>query len=422
MKKNVILSLIPACLLLASCSAPQEKTYENELGNIIETTDAEDKEFLDAEIKYSDVSPISSIPSVGIQSVPKGEDKVNFRFIAAVQLTDKNDDGIVDDEDFAVGDVIWERKAYKFNDVKFKDPREINATKVYKRVSAANKVFDIEEFNQEHGTSYTHFVTYVIRGVDTNFGGGNGVLMANARLKDHLKSNTLVTSINENTQFSFSSKAPEYCLVKKHADGLCETYGMAPSYVTNGPMCYEISLDDPNDSIIFLEQSSESFIYSSDYENSDVELERVNDSYLLKPKDFVAGDYIFSYNGLIVNLQSATEYTAELVVDDQNNSTWNSLKGYINKDQTPRLLARVVYNVGDAQCAFYYEFDATANLYDYTSKFLVPSGVDFKVCFAVYDGSVVSYQTTEVDVTQPTGNTTLTCTLGTEDSVTWTQA
>lgn len=422
MKKNVILSLIPACLLLASCNAPQEKAYDNELGNIIETTDAEDKEFLDAEIKYSDVSPISSIPSVGIQSVPDGEDKVKFRFIGAVTLIDKDHDGETED-DFEVGDVIWERRAYGADGSRFKNTIEIEASKVYERVSAANRVFDIEEFNKEHGTSYTHFVTYVVRGVNKSF--GDGVLMANVRLKDNNKSKTLVTSANENTQFSFNFEAPRFCLVKKHADGLCETFASTPSYITpNILMRFEISLDDPNDSIMFLDHDSDDFTYTSyHYNQGDNELERVGNSYFYKLKTPSSGKYIVSFDASgELGVITANEFTAKLVVDDQSNSTWTDLKDYINQDNATRVLAKVTYMYESNEISFYYGIGGTATLYNYASKFLVPSGVNFEVSFVVYDGSASSFQTTNGNVTQPTGNTTLTCTLGTGNSVTWTQA
>lgn len=394
MKKNVILSLIPACLLLASCNAPQEKAYDNELGNIIETTDAEDEEFLDAEIKYMDSNDTDSIPSIGLQSIDD-EDKVNFRFIGAVKLTDKTNDGKVDDEDFEVGDVIWERSAYNSNgqENNNKPLLSFNATKVYTRVSAAGEVFDINTYNTQHGSDYTHFVTYVIRGVPS--ASNTAVLMANVRVKNGTKSNTLVSSFDKKTQFSFDTSVSENFIVKKKHDGSFETIVRnsinMPTY-SDVMDRIEVQLNYSDESILYVDHQPVSsikyFDIAKSIKNTEVQLSRDGESLFFKPTTIAqnGGNYVVEINASgDVNVHEGITCNASIRIENESNSLWSQMKEKLD-DPTNYPNATVLLKVRIYDPDLEVE-DRLTYFYETKKEVLEDPTIVYSTFFIIFEGS-----------------------------------
>ena len=415
MKRKLLFSIIPLCLSLVACNNSKEKMLKSDFENVIETTDADDKDFLNAEIKYLNLDNLDIAPTIGLQCLDNGTDVVSFRFIGAVKLTDKNNDGTVNDNDFAVGDVIWERTAYNNDSAVFagKELAEKYATKVYTYISANGEIFDIEDFNKEHHSKYTHFVTYVIRNVPSDL--NTSVLMANVRVNGGKKSNTLVTTIDKSTQFSFDSDAPRFFLVKKHADGMCETYtrsSLNRNTITGALERFEITLEDPNDSVLVVDHDTEYFTYNNDITNNYVELERVGQSSFVKPKTLSSTKYIVeidSYNNIVFKV--AREFTLKIRVENPKNKAWVGYPEKLEEIPNSILCFRVWYlvNVNNSQMqySFLYNYKVDSNG-DYFTTFI---GEDWPhVRFGIYDKDSLETcgEFNECDWSQHQSTTTLT--------------
>ena len=313
MKIKAFLTILPVCLCMISCNSINKKEYTNDpFKNTIEDVEANDNVFLDAELKYLD--PISSNePSVGIQTA-SAESGTSIRFVGAVTIPDPDEDG-TDEDDFTAANVKWKRAAYLANGSTYKDCTEIPATKFYKRIGAAGSAYSISQYNIDHNTNYTHFVTYVIRNIPEEQAKAHLTIRLSV---DILSSKTIVTSGDLKTQFTYdgdfsfpgSSVVKNFYGIVKTSSGCRKLDSTITISGSSWTKKFETTLNPyDNDSFMFIQTSSvkaggsawspvykgvlnvfgyDDFVYSS---NSGVNLVRDGESDLIKPSGTANGLY-----------------------------------------------------------------------------------------------------------------------------------
>ena len=94
--------------------------------------------------------------SIGVQSFEEGGN-VHFRFVAAVTFTEEN---------IAPTVAEWRRTVSSPDGTSYpKDTDDIPCTTAYKKISNGGSAYSIDDFNEDNGTSYTHFVVYTLRNI-----------------------------------------------------------------------------------------------------------------------------------------------------------------------------------------------------------------------------------------------------------------
>lgn len=210
MNRKLVLSIVPALLLLSSCQAPSINHQNNdELDGIIEDTLAHEEIFGKTEFNYQpniykeDESTTVTIPTVGIQTkIDKGEDdeedKISIRFVAAIDANDGLDNI----------SAVWTRIMYKADGSVYKESATKESTKAYTGLASSSDdddVLTIDEFNEEHSTSYTHFVVYTMLNIPlTTY--CNYFLDACVTVDD-VTSKVVATTVDQKTQYSFDYNA-----------------------------------------------------------------------------------------------------------------------------------------------------------------------------------------------------------------------
>ncbi len=166
MKKKILLSIIPALLVLSSCSGlgPKEEVKKENL--FAEDTLAHEEIFGDAEIEMQEYkSPLKApmgpvAPVYGVQYQDSEEDgKVHMRFIAAIYLPNTSIN------------VSWSRTMYKGHGNGdqsghvYKAESEIGCSKAYTSLAnGAENPLTIADINANYGAGddYNYFVVYTM--------------------------------------------------------------------------------------------------------------------------------------------------------------------------------------------------------------------------------------------------------------------
>ena len=250
MKKKLLLGLLPAMLVLASCQASPRVEPKPRLDNIVEDTEAHDEIFgesilsgdlairktYDGDVDVLEEGEVSK-PVIGIQTKTdtKGtpstsDDTISIRFVSAIQVVDKDSSGTIDDDELADTNVMWAREIFEGDgDVAIvRDTK--NSTKAYTELAAPDDdedVLTIAEFNAaKAGRNYTHFVVYTLLDLPLEFGDYyiNVAVLRMNKTGDPLASGSdmLATTIDQTTQFVFTG-FEGYFGVKKTASGF-ETF------------------------------------------------------------------------------------------------------------------------------------------------------------------------------------------------------
>lgn len=203
MKKNLMLLIIPICLLVCSCSRPSNDKKAPSLEDVNEDFNKNDDLFLDAELKY--LEPVlNQEPVIGIQTIA-GEGERSIRFVGAVRINDINEDGVIDDNDFDSSNVYWKRGAFLSDGSAQKAYATFQATKCYESIVVSGSAYSIEEFNAERGnTNYTHFVTYVLRHIP-NEAASSYLTVSLVNGASDVKSKVVATTVDQSKQFCFDN-------------------------------------------------------------------------------------------------------------------------------------------------------------------------------------------------------------------------
>ena len=176
MKRNNLLVLLPAILVLSSCQAAPKENNQKPLkeDTFIEDSLAHDELFGDQFIGRK-VNPLKANDpayhpdddvSIGWQSKidngPDGiastdDDLISFRFIAPVTFAEGQ---------LGHTNAVWTRTvSSKGGDDYPMDTGTYVCTEAYTQLEEGSGVYTIAEFNVEHSTSYTHFVVYTLRNI-----------------------------------------------------------------------------------------------------------------------------------------------------------------------------------------------------------------------------------------------------------------
>lgn len=214
MKKKVLLTVIPALMILSSCAyANRAANVENNPNFFVEDTLAHDEIFGDLErptLKTArNLDPVftGTEPAYGIQfkrhtaeinSVVT--DVISIRYIAAIKVTDSNGDGVIDDEELAATSASWLRTMYEGDGDLFKDPAAKNCTKAYTSIYDGDGELTIAAFNTARGgTDYTHFVMYSMINIPEETYGSYS-LVASLSLGGGAPTKMVATSVDQTKQ------------------------------------------------------------------------------------------------------------------------------------------------------------------------------------------------------------------------------
>lgn len=240
MKKVFLLALLPAVLALSSCQvAPKAKANEA-LDSIVEDTEAHEEIFGKVGLgetnlgvrKLSNVE--KSAPAIGIQSkidTVEATDYISIRFVAAVDFGSSLEPATAK----------WYRTMFGTDGhiLGGRIETEKACTKAYTSLYDEDEADDeltIEEFNSRNipTTTYTHFVVYTMTGIPK-------ATYANCYLTAYLaidldgdgageavKSKVVATTVDQKTQFSFSTTDTGCFGVKLTGEGF-ETFNKAGS-------------------------------------------------------------------------------------------------------------------------------------------------------------------------------------------------
>ena len=177
MKRNKLLVLLPALLVLSSCQAAPKVNIQKPLkeeNTFIEDSLAHDELFGDQFFgrkanPSKEGDPVyhpGADASIGWQSkIDKGADGVlntpddllAFRFVAPVTFGEGQ---------LGPTNAVWTRTVSSNGGDSYPmDTGTYTCTEAYTQLEEGDGVYTIAEFNEEHSTSYTHFVVYTLRNI-----------------------------------------------------------------------------------------------------------------------------------------------------------------------------------------------------------------------------------------------------------------
>ena len=254
MKKKLLLGLLPAVLVLASCQASPRVEPKPNLDNIVEDTEAHDEIFgksvlsgdlairktYDGDVVIPEDTGVA-YPNLGIQTkkdngadgiADTSDDTISIRLVAAIQIGDVNGDSVVNDADLAATTVTWTRTIFGSDGTVSIASAMKSSTRAYTSLAAPSDVegdatpdniLTIDEFNdQKDGRAYTHFVVYTLLDLPLTY--GDYYVVADISVNDGA-SEILATTIDQTTQFVFEPYVNahplnnHYFAVKKTAAG-----------------------------------------------------------------------------------------------------------------------------------------------------------------------------------------------------------
>ena len=311
MKKRLLLGLLPISMVLAGCNFTPTKDTNKESFNAVEEADADDKDFLGAEIKFeNNFDPVENNETpIGIQNVYEDGYR-NIRFIAPIKVVDMNDDDEVTEEDLHMTTAVWHRQVNDTDGEVIKGEAEKPSKKAYTSLNAGLEYpYTIQMYNSEHGTEYTHFVTYALKHVeDTQYGRCYIVVSLTVNGEDSSKS--LCTRIDDLTKFTFESDLEGLFGVKKNAQGM-STFQMP---LLNKPENFDGRIDlttpeNPSDeNYLFVFKDGSSFTVYGDGDISGVDYEREG-----RQSDFFHFEESGSYVGFVTHGNSKMSFEKGLL-------------------------------------------------------------------------------------------------------------
>ena len=170
MKKKVLLAIIPALMVLSSCTFMESATIVK--GNeFLEDTLAHEEIFGDVNFEARALQPkrLNDDPvehpeaenfAIGVQSQVETANHISFRFVAAVR--------------FATGqlnptEAKWTRTVTAKDGTVQKAKSQLPCAKAYKKISNGGGAYTIDNYNSAHELTgddqFTHFVVYTLRNV-----------------------------------------------------------------------------------------------------------------------------------------------------------------------------------------------------------------------------------------------------------------
>ena len=198
MKNKLFLAILPALLVLASCSAVQPKVEaepffkEDTLAH--EEVFEQDESGLISSLVRKAVDPVvdPSVPSIGIQSHEENN-SISIRFVGAITL---------DEQNAASTTAVWTRTMYNAIGDAVKATTQMPCKTAYTALKDGDSVLTIAEFNAFRSTTYTHFVVYTMLDIPDTYEGWylNAFLTVNG-----VASKTVSTTVDQSIQTTFDS-------------------------------------------------------------------------------------------------------------------------------------------------------------------------------------------------------------------------
>ena len=283
MKKKLFFSILTACFLLVSCNSRPVADRNNE-PQFEEDTYAHDELFDNVKMLDNYGGDSSDDPAIGIQATPVVNDKISIRFIGAIRV-----------EEGKLGDTtaVWERGMFAYpSGTAIKAYANKPSQKAYTVINAGiEDPYTIGDYNTDHGTSYTHFVTYILKDIPyTTYANAvlNVTLTTNISGEEDAerKSKSIVTSIDGSVKFSFNGYDEGYIGIKKVAGGF-EEFQVMSAYPsdTYGGAAFEANIGNNESFIIIYKTSSVFRVFG--YNNVDLaegSYERDGDSQFVIPE------------------------------------------------------------------------------------------------------------------------------------------
>lgn len=219
-KSNIFVALLfPTLTMLSACGNINKSIVKEEF-KINEDTYANDELFDNAKMINDYIPDNSEIPAIGIQrSEPDANNKVSIRYIAAIKVVDLNNDQLINEADVSLTTATWYRGFYdNTNGESLLSDEAKPSNKAYIAFNNGGTRYTIDDYNNDHNTSYNYFVTYVLTGVSlTKY--ATSYLNAYVVVNNGIYSNSVTTSVDANTQFSFDANKTGYFVIKKTATG-----------------------------------------------------------------------------------------------------------------------------------------------------------------------------------------------------------
>ena len=234
MKKRLLLAVLPALLVLASCSAqPKAKAepiFEEDTLAHEEVFGGNDKgEYIYKETKlnfddYADVPTNDNLrPAIGVQHQVNGNN-ISIRFVAAIKVSGE----------LSEATATWTRAMYKADGSILKDFANMPSQKAYTAINNAGNELLIQTFNGQYETHYDYFVVYTMLNIDkTQY--ANCYLNAYLTLGDGKQTMELAVPVSEtisaNTVWKFEASQRYFLRFNPRATN---QYDVAQDAVTQG--------------------------------------------------------------------------------------------------------------------------------------------------------------------------------------------
>ena len=225
--KKFLLPTLLASLVLCGCNVQPIENNERQF-EAVEGTDADDYLFENAKLINDFEVTDSSVPSIGIQRTNEHTDHLAIRFIAAIKVNDTNDNGVIDEEELQATSAVWYRDVFcasgglagtsQVGGLKAKESKT-----AYVAFNNGGSRYTIEQFNADHGTSYTHFVTYVLKNIDQGAYAYDPITVY-LKLNENVYSQCAVTTVEGDVNFSIDYDKTGFFGVLKNSDGSIEFF------------------------------------------------------------------------------------------------------------------------------------------------------------------------------------------------------
>ena len=217
MKKKVLLTIIPALMVLTGCNPLSSYAAAGaKVNQFAEDTLAHEEVFGNGELGLRKAEPFrldpinSAAPAIAVQTRSEKAGFISIRFVAAVKLKEA---------DMANTSVVWTRTMYLADGTvkSGKEADEFESNKAYTKINDGGAELDISDFDTAQGNpGYTHFVVYTMRNIPDE--ASNYYLGVSLAVDDTVdnsfdaQSKMVVTTVNQNKQVSFPVNQEGYFL------------------------------------------------------------------------------------------------------------------------------------------------------------------------------------------------------------------
>lgn len=341
MKRKMLLTVIPALMVLAGCNPLSDYAAAGTKVNLFaEDTLAHEEIFGNSELGLKKPEPFrlnpvsSAAPAIAVQTARSGSgdnEKISIRFVAAVRITGTLSDATA----------VWTRTMYQ-NDGHVKEGKgeaEKASNKAYTIINDGGSELNISDFNSSLGlegeSAYTHFVTYTMLNIP--IAGQNNA--SNHYLKVYLTVNdggtttskVVATTVDQKTQLSYDfakDKTGYFGLKKTVSAGVTSFASFDRSSETLGNYARFVNVSlNKDESFVLVNSASDYFavhgydkVHAAD--SSDTNFEQDGQSQFAKAKATASHYFYLSSGSGTENYIYRTDATKTKTYYLKPNSNW----------------------------------------------------------------------------------------------------